>query len=138
MTIKNIKFKYSTTLLIDDNYMDNFINKKMLESTQFSENIHISTNGELALNLVKDLITPAETKMAIYPDVMFVDLNMPVMNGFEFIENFKKINDKKLMECKIIILTSSIDEEDKLKAERIDSQIVFVNKPLTNDLLNCL
>jgi CheY-like chemotaxis protein len=133
MKRKSPKYKFENTLLIDDNDLDNFINQKMMESTHFSKHIHTSINGEVALDFINDLIT-SEAKP--YPDIMFVDLNMPIMDGFEFIENFKKIKNEKLMESKIVILTSSIDNEDRVKAEKIDNRITFINKPLTNEFLN--
>ena len=105
----------------------------MMESAHFSEKIHICINGEFALDFINSLIA-SENKL--YPDIMFVDFNMPVMDGFEFIENFKKINDEELMKSKIVILTSSIDHEDRVKAEKIDSSITFINKPLTSEFLN--
>ena len=133
MKRKNPKYKFENTLLIDDNDLDNFINQKMMESAHFSEKIHICMNGEFALDFINSLIA-SENKL--YPDIMFVDFNMPVMDGFEFIENFKKINDEELMKSKIVILTSSIDHEDRVKAEKIDSSITFINKPLTSEFLN--
>jgi CheY-like chemotaxis protein len=133
MKRKNPKYKFENTLLIDDNDLDNFINQKMMESTHFSKHIHISINGEVALDFINDLIA-SENKP--YPDIMFVDLNMPIMDGFEFIEKFKKIKNEKLMESKIVILTSSINQEDRIKAEKIDCHITFINKPLTNEFLN--
>lgn len=63
---------------------------------------------------------------------------MQVMGGFEFIENFKKLQDKSAMKCKIVFLTSSINHEDKIKSTKIDNTIVFVHKPLTNEVLNNL
>ena len=138
MKIENPEYKYNSVLLIDDSDLDNFINEKMLESNNFSKSIHVSTNGKVALDFVTHHISPDGVNKETYPDVMFVDLNMPVMNGFEFIENLKKIDADKLSKCKIVILTSSIHREDRLKAEKIDKSILFVNKPLTNELLKTL
>lgn len=138
MKRKNPKYRYTNTLLIDDNDLDNFINEKMMESTHFSVNIQISTNGKMALDFINNLIVLDEGENKPYPDVMFVDLNMPIMDGFEFIENFKKIDNEELGKCKIVILTSSINHEDRVKAEKIDSRITFINKPLTNEFLSSL
>ena len=132
------RYKYDTVLLIDDNDLDNFINEKMIESLHFSKNITISMNGEKALTILKTLISEGGTSEKGYPDVIFVDLNMPIMNGFEFIERFKKLDDQKLTQCKLVILTSSIQNNDRVKAEQLDRNIVFANKPLTNELLNSL
>jgi hypothetical protein len=57
------------------------------------------------------------------------------MDGFEFIMNFKKISNEKLTHCKIIILTSSIHNTDRTMAAEIDKDIIFLNKPLINEVL---
>ncbi len=138
MKRKSPQYRYVNVLLIDDNDLDNFINEKMMESTHFSKNIQISTNGKSALDFIENLLVSDGRENKPYPDVMFVDLNMPVMDGFEFIENFKKIDNENLKNCKIIILTSSINHEDRVRAEKIDSSIIFINKPLTNDFLKSI
>ncbi len=132
----NVKYKYNNILLIDDNELDNFINEKMVESRFYAKNVYVSTNGKSALEFINNLLVSGGASNGTYPEVMFVDLNMPLMDGFEFIEHFKKINDPKLSVCKIVILTSSINNSDKVKAEKIGNDIVFVNKPLTNDILD--
>ncbi len=138
MKIKYPKYKYKFALLIDDNDLDNFINEKMLEANCFSEIISIKTNGEIALDFLKGLFNSEDTSKHNCPDVIFVDLNMPVMNGFEFIKNFKKLYSEKLDKCKIVILTSSIHTTDRIKAEELDSRIIFINKPLTIEFLNSI
>ena len=72
----------------------------------------------------------------MYPSIIFVDLNMPNMDGFSFIENLKKINIEILKKTKIVILTSSLNMEDRNKAGGIDGGVTFVNKPLTKEILN--
>lgn len=138
MKIKKPKYKYNSALLIDDNELDNFINEKMLESTHFSRDIFISVNGERALHFINERIVayPEDNETCI--DVMFVDLNMPVMNGAEFIENFQKMQNQKLAKCKIVVLTSSVHNKDRVNIEKLNNNIIFVNKPLTNDFLNSL
>lgn len=131
------KYKYKHILLIDDNELDNFINEKMAEAQFYARNIYVSTNGKSALEFINNLVISGGSINGTYPEVMFVDLNMPIMNGFEFIEHFKKINDPKLLACKIVILTSSISNSDKVTAEKIGN-ITFVNKPLTNEILDAL
>lgn len=133
-----VKHKYNNALLIDDNELDNFINEKMLEANCFAGKVYVSSNGKSALEFINNLVVSGGANNGTYPDVMFIDLNMPIMDGFEFIDHFKKINDPKLMACKLVILTSSISNSDKIKAEKIGSGLVFVNKPLTNEILGQL
>jgi len=134
----NPNYKYNTVLLIDDSELDNFINEKMLDANLFSKNVLTSLNGEIALNVINKLIHSDETGNESCLDLVFVDLNMPVMTGFEFIENFKRLRAGKITKTKLVILTSSIDNEDRLKASKIDENIIFVNKPLTNEVLRSL
>lgn len=132
------EFKYNNVLLIDDNEIDNFINKQILTANRISKNIFVSVDGEIALDFVNNFINSVEGQQDACLDVVFVDLNMPIMDGFEFIMNFKKINNEKLIKCKIIILTSSILNADRIKVEKMDNSIIFLNKPLTNELLRGL
>ena len=133
-----IKYKYNHVFFIDDNELDNFINEKVVESHFFARKVYLSTNGKSALEFIGNLITSGGADNGTYPEVMFVDLNMPLMDGFEFIELFKKIKDPKLLLCKIVILTSSINSSDKIKTEEMGNNITFVNKPLTNQKLDQL
>lgn len=133
-----VKYKYNNVLFIDDNELDNFINEKMIEAHFYAKKVYVSTNGKSALEFINNLLISDGASHGTYPEVMFIDLNMPIMDGFEFIENFKKINDAKLLACKIVILTSSISNSDKSKVEKFGNDIVFVNKPLTDEILNRL
>ncbi len=130
--------KYKTAILIDDNNIDNFINGQILSSNPFSQKKFIATNGQVALDLIHNLIIGNETGEPTYPDILFVDLNMPVMNGIEFIKEFKQMELPKLKACKIVVLTSSIHDADRAEVQRIDSEIVFLNKPLTEEMLSSL
>ena len=125
-------YKYKTVILIDDNAIDNFVNQTMLVASRFAETIHVRMNGETALQLINALTEDS------YPDIVFVDLNMPVMNGFEFIRSFKTTNDQKPVKARIVVLTSSIHQEDKLNVEKLDDDILFVRKPLSNQVLTDL
>ncbi|MCW3076710.1 MAG: response regulator receiver [Bacteroidetes bacterium] len=130
------KYKYNNALLIDDNELDNFINERMLEANSFARKIYNCTNGKSALEFLNNIIASGSHENGINPDIMFVDLDMPIMDGFAFIENFMKIKHKGLENCKIVILTSSINIDDKTKAEKMDLKICFVNKPLTDLILS--
>ncbi len=132
------KYKYNNVLLIDDNELDNFINEKMVEAHFYAKKVYLSSNGKSALEFINNLLISDGANNGTFPEVMFIDLNMPIMDGFEFIEHFKKINDQKLLTCKIVILTSSINNSDKVKAKKIGNDIIFVNKPLTNQILDQL
>ena len=138
MKRKEPKYKYRNILLLDDNDLDNFINEKMMESNLFSRKNYICTSGKSAIEFLTNIIEMGENINENYPEIIFVDLNMPLMDGFQFIEYFKKNLESKLHNPKIVILTSSIFPEDVSKAVTISKDIIFLNKPLTKDILEKL
>jgi len=138
MKRKEPKYKYHNILLLDDNDLDNFINEKIMESNLFSKKNYICTSGKSAIEFLTNIIEMGDDFSKNYPEIIFVDLNMPLMDGFQFIEFFKKNLETKLHNPKIVILTSSIFPEDTLKAEKISNDIIFLNKPLTKDILEKL
>ena len=134
----NTKFRYENVLLIDDMELDNFINKKLLEINGFSKNIYVNTSATAALEFLKNLVTISRQESKMYPDVIFVDFNMPMMDGFQFIKEFKRLFDPKIIDPKLIVLTSSIFQNDRQKTLEISENIVFLNKPLTKEILEKL
>jgi CheY-like chemotaxis protein len=80
-------------------------------------------------------ISSSET-INIFPEIIFIDINMPMIDGFQFIENFKNKFPDKFTSMKIVILTSSISPMDKEKTLEISKKIIFLNKPLTQEALN--
>ena len=138
MNKNNKKHTYDSILLIDDSVLDNFINEKMVELNFFAKKIYVSTSGNSALEFINNLVVLGKTEESLYPSIIFVDLNMPNMDGFAFIENLKKINSKSLKKTKLVMLTSSINIEDKKRVEGIEGGVTFVNKPLTKAILDAL
>jgi CheY-like chemotaxis protein len=134
MKRKEPKYKYAYVMLVDDDDLDNFINEKILEGNLFAEKIYKNTSARAALEFLTNLSTLGDQFTHIFPEVIFIDINMPMMDGFQFIENFKK-NFTAMTHTKLVILTSSVYHEDRSKAEAISEDIIFLNKPLTKDLL---
>lgn len=135
MKIKQPKYKFGNVMLIDDNELDNFINEKTLEANHFSAKVYVNTSAKSALEFLQNLVVMGKSTEALYPEVIFIDINMPMMDGFQFIDAFKKTLDKKIGSPRLVILTSSVYHEDKLKAEQLDRDILFLNKPLTKSML---
>jgi CheY-like chemotaxis protein len=138
MKRKEPRYKYSHVMLLDDNELDNFINEKTMEANFFSKKIYTSTSAKSALEFLNNLATIGDQFSEIYPQVIFIDINMPMMDGFQFIEHFKKNIEKLMQKPKLVILTSSVYHEDKEKAKDISDDITFLNKPLTNEMLDGL
>lgn len=125
-------------MLVDDSELDNFINQKTIEASNFANKIYVNTGSISALEFLSNLAITNVEVSTIFPEIIFVDINMPMMNGFQFIENLKNRLHEKVPALKFVILTSSEDRQDKLKAEELGLGIIFLNKPLTQEMLNQL
>ncbi len=117
---------FKTCLLIDDNYIDNFVTRKILESSNFAETITIVRSATEAIDMLRD--------GTVKPDVIFLDIRMPMMGGFEFLEEFDQIDiDKEGI--KIFMLSSSLDPLDLRKSQDNKYITQFIHKPLTQKAL---
>lgn len=138
MKIKEPKYTYSNVMLIDDSELDNFINEKTLEANHFAKKIYVHTSAKSALEFLQNLVTMGSEYADVYPKVIFIDINMPMMDGFQFIDHYKKTTEASLQKPKLVILTSSVYNEDRQKANAISPDIIFLNKPLTKSMLDGL
>jgi len=113
-------------LLVDDDSIFNFLNEKVISRLNVAENITTAHNGQEALDVL--------ARSTQSPDVIFLDLNMPVMDGFEFIEAYQQLRLPNEQRPVIIVVTSSADPRDirKVKALGVDH---YLSKPLTEDKL---
>lgn len=127
---------YNYVMLVDDNELDNFINQKTIEANHFANKVYLNTGSKSALEFLKNLEISGTETSNFFPEVIFVDLNMPMIDGFQFIEHLKNALPNNFKAIKIVILTSSITPNDKERAQKISNEIVFFNKPLTKEMLN--
>lgn len=115
--------KVSSIMLIDDDDITNFINRKVIERTKCAESIVAVTSAMEALkNLAAD---PA-------PGLIFLDINMPAMNGWDFIEEYRKINQESPDRRVIVMLTSSANPDDYARAQSLPEVSICIGKPLTD------
>ena len=127
--------KVRRVVLIDDDEVAIFLNKCILEELEVAEQIECFYNGEQAIQYLKENYID-NTIQQDKPDLFFLDLNMPVMNGFEFLEEFKKLNDINKSRLKIVILTSSTNQQDaKQIALHNDIVLCYLKKPLQEENL---
>jgi CheY-like chemotaxis protein len=130
-------FKYKSVMLIDDDEIDNFLNQRILNTNGFAEKIHVNRNGPAALDALNLMCVNESFANQLLPDVIFVDVNMPMMNGFEFIAGLEE-NNFPTDKTKIVILTSSASEEDRLKADKLKNRVFFLSKPLSKTKLETI
>lgn len=115
-------------LVVDDDPIVRFIHTTLVNSLDPSISCYEAQNGKDALRVIQ---------LSDFPDldVILLDLNMPLMNGFEFIEAFKKLESKHLP--KIVVVSSSLDVDDQARCQSLGVK-QFVNKPLSIDYLQTL
>jgi CheY-like chemotaxis protein len=120
--------KFSNVLLIDDDDISNFLTEIIIKDMNLSDDIHISSNGEEALNFIEKsniLTSPKDV-------LLLLDVNMPIMDGFELLD--KLIPMGNIENFSIIMLTSSNYKNDIEKAKKYNVA-GYINKPLTEEKL---
>jgi CheY-like chemotaxis protein len=118
-------------LLVDDNDTDNFISKRIIELTKFAKRIEIKNSGKSALQYLEN----SKDDDYKLPDLIFLDINMPIVDGFVFLYEFEKFPLHVRQKCKVIILSSSDNKRDIDKIVNNEYVVKFITKPLTDDIL---
>jgi CheY-like chemotaxis protein len=121
--------------LIDDDSIFNLIHTKTIEKVKFAQNVIAFDDPLNALKKLKEL---KNTNPKTLPDLIFLDINMPVMDGWQFLEELKNLSIAGLEHCKVIILSSSIDPSDIKKSKQYTMVYDFISKPLTPLKLSAL
>ena len=124
--------KYHTVMLIDDNEIDNLINQKMIEAASIAENIYTHTGAKSAIEFLRNM-EKLEVADKVLPDVIFLDIDMPLMDGFQFLDEFEKLSNVAKKKCKIVMLTSSINPQDFNRSKKYENVRLYLNKPLSHD-----
>ena len=123
-----MKKKLNCILLVDDNSEDNVFHQIILKKMNIVNRIDIVLNGVEALEyLRKENQTP--------PELIFLDINMPKMNGWEFLEQYKHLDAKQKARVVIMILSTSANPDDIRKAKEIKEVTGFETKPLTEKMM---
>ncbi len=138
MKRKEPKCKYKNVMLLEENQLDNFINAKIIESTNFSSHVYVCTNSETAIEFLDGLSNSKNISSETFPEVLFIDLQMVLKGGLRFINYIKQISNSKLRRAKIVISGSSFELQDKHKTEGILNDLVFLHKPITAKMLALL
>ena len=120
---------FKLTYLIDDDQIFVFVLKKLLQKSQRFDNVETIINGLEAIEILKSAYDSPEG----LPDIIFLDLNMPVLDGWQFLDEVEKLPFKD--QLKIYIISSSIDSKEIEKAKEYKSVKSFVSKPVNLEWL---
>ena len=123
-------FRYRSVLLVDDSYVDNLINRKMIQSNNFARTVTVIDSPIKALAHIQQCVDE-ET----LPEVIFLDIRMPEMDGFQFLETMNNIPGVQQANLKIYMLSSSLDPEDLKQIAENNLVSKFISKPLTEKIL---
>ena len=132
-----MKQQLNCVLVIDDDEPTNFFTRMIPEESGCTDHIKVMQSGQEALDyLAKSKQAGSDASSYPNPDLILLDINMPAMDGWEFLDEYKKLN----VENRIIVvmLTTSLFPEDKLRAEKIPEISGFENKPLTEEKLTAV
>ncbi len=129
--MEHVKKAIDLVMLVDDNDTDNFISKRIIEITDFAGRVEVKNSGKSAL----DYLAENQERPENLPNIIFLDINMPVVDGFVFLYEFEKFRELVRTKCKVIILSSSDNKRDIDKIVNNNYVIKFITKPLTEGSL---
>ena len=128
-----VETKKQHFIVIDDSKLDCFIAEKVIRNTGKCESVQSFLQAKEALDYIKKDIAEKP-----YPVIILVDIQMPVMNGFQFVEEFEKLPAEITNKYKLYVISSSINVIDLSKVHTYDSITEFLNKPITSNNLSLL
>jgi CheY-like chemotaxis protein len=119
--------KSVSVLLVDDDDINNFISIKLIKKAVLNADITACLNGKLAIEKLLEIQKEDASRL---PDYILLDINMPVMNGWEFLEEYDRLKIDAAGKTKIFIISSSVFSNDINKAKSFPLVTDFVSKPL--------
>ncbi|TGE29877.1 response regulator [Hymenobacter metallicola] len=122
--------KLSCVLLVDDDPITNFLNQRLLDELGLAEKLLVALNGKEAIALIEE--NCASSSPADCPALVLLDVNMPVMNGFDFLDAYEQLEAAQQHPSVIIMLTTSLHPRDVQRVEALNIA-GFLNKPLTKE-----
>lgn len=123
--------KLNCVILIDDDEPTNFLHRRVIERYGCAERIEVFQEAQRAL----DFLSTTENGAYVKPELIFLDINMPGMNGWDFLKAYEKLSEEQRAEIVVLMLTTSLNPDDKAQAESFDEVSGFLSKPLTKELL---
>jgi len=129
--------KLNCIMLIDDDEPTNFLSNMIIEDSGLAKHILIEDSGKSALKYLANSATFTHSdEDNPWPDLIFLDVNMPAMNGWEFLDEYKELDKTHRKKIKIVMLTTSLNPDDEIRAKQITCITDFKHKPLTEQIVN--
>jgi len=128
-----MKTTLNCVLLIDDDEPTNYINKMLIEESHCTKQVAVVQSGQAALNYLGNFASKPEPGQL--PELIFLDINMPAMNGWEFLNKYSELKIENKKKIIIIMLTTSLNPDDEIKAYNVPEVAAFESKPLTREKL---
>jgi CheY-like chemotaxis protein len=130
-----MKSKLNSVLLIDDDEPTNFYTQLIVEESGCTNHITVAQGGQEALDYLAGSSAQSDASCP-KPDLIFLDINMPAMDGWEFLDNYRKLSKERHSEVIVVMLTTSLNPDDRQKAYSIPEISGFESKPLTEEKLD--
>lgn len=130
----NKKSIYKKVMIIDDNEIDRYIASRNIKKHGFAEEVIIKESAKAALTYLASL----ENTPGNLPHLIFLDIRMPEIDGFGFLEQYEKFPDSIRKNCIIMMLSTSLDENDHERARNNKYVSRFLNKPLDKNTLSSI
>jgi len=125
----------TTVLLVDDDSTTNFLNKLLLTQMGVAEQVLVAENGEQALRTLDQACYDTDTTAC--PQLILLDMNMPVLNGLAFLEAYVQMPQVQQRAIVIVMLTTSLHPVDLARAQQLPIA-GFLNKPLTKKMVTAI
>ena len=126
--------KLNSVLLVDDDPTNNFLNERLLKRLAVTEHIMVAENGQQALAVIQQASTALQPS---YPALILLDIQMPVMNGIEFLQAYQLLPLAQRHATTVVVLTTSLDPRDLTRLEALPAA-GRITKPLTLEKLDAM
>ena len=130
--INELQPKFERVMIIDDNIIDLYITKRLIIKNNFGKEVLEYAAAKEALKYLQD----NQDTISLLPQIIFIDIYMPVMSGFEFLEAYDQLSDALKNYCKAFIISSTIDDNDIARARMDKNLTAFQVKPITKEFLD--